>query len=153
MLFAARRSKQQSSDGGAERHNRNGETDEKEAPATAARLIGNRQVHLMRYGFAATCERRTVRPSERPLTGGAGLSSQDQESKMTDKEKELEQTDLLRHEALHMASFLMRAVDTELLSHQAVKSNPEWLSLCESAHQSLFDLYQAIGGSTANSAD
>ena len=65
---------------------------------------------------------------------------------MTDKEdKDLEQKRLLTHEVLHMAAFLMKSVDTELLSHPAIKNNPAWLSLSENAHQTLFDLYQSIG--------
>ncbi len=49
------------------------------------------------------------------------------------------------HEALHMASFLMQAVDTELCDHPAVKQNPAWEALATRAHDALFDLYQAIG--------
>ncbi|MEM7569239.1 MAG: hypothetical protein AAF337_05535 [Pseudomonadota bacterium] len=52
---------------------------------------------------------------------------------------------LLRHEALHMASFLMRSVDTELLESQAIKQNEAWLALAQTAHQALFDLYQSMG--------
>lgn len=49
------------------------------------------------------------------------------------------------HEALHMASYLMMAVDSELLSHGAVVTNPEWFTLANQAFDSLFALYQAIG--------
>lgn len=51
----------------------------------------------------------------------------------------------LMQEALHMASFLMRSVDTELLEHPAIRDNESWLALARNAHDSLFDLYQAIG--------
>lgn len=49
------------------------------------------------------------------------------------------------HEALHMASFLAGAVDSELCEHQAIKANPQWLQLAEEARERLFDLYQKIG--------
>lgn len=52
---------------------------------------------------------------------------------------------LSTHEALHMASFLMRSVDDELVEHPVIKSHAEWRRLAETAHQALFDLYQAIG--------
>ncbi|MCA8889307.1 MAG: hypothetical protein KDA46_10785 [Parvularculaceae bacterium] len=65
---------------------------------------------------------------------------------MTNKTKP-ESTDLLlTHEALHMASFLMRSVDAELLEHPAIQENEDWFALAEKAHQSLFDLYQSVGG-------
>lgn len=50
-----------------------------------------------------------------------------------------------RHEALHMASFLMGAIDEQLLSHAQVQANPEWKALAETAFDALFSLYQAIG--------
>lgn len=56
---------------------------------------------------------------------------------MTDK--------LLRHEALHMASFLTSAVDEELCEHPAVKANPKWRKLAIKAVDALGDLYSAIG--------
>jgi len=49
------------------------------------------------------------------------------------------------HEVLHMSSFLMSAVGTELCEHDAIKQKPRWEKLAEKAHQALFDLYQAIG--------
>ena len=55
------------------------------------------------------------------------------------------QDELLIHEALHMACFLMRSVDSELLEHPAIKGDPHWSRLADTAHQALFDLYQAIG--------
>ena len=54
-------------------------------------------------------------------------------------------TPLLAHEALHMASFLMRSVDTELMEHPVIQNNDDWTALAEKAHQALFDLYQSIG--------
>ena len=53
---------------------------------------------------------------------------------------------LLTHEALHMASFLMRSVDAELLEHPAIQENEGWSALVEKAHRALFDLYQSVGG-------
>jgi hypothetical protein len=50
-----------------------------------------------------------------------------------------------RHEVLHMASFLANAVDSELLEHAQIRSNPEWKALADKAFNALFDLYQAIG--------
>ncbi len=50
-----------------------------------------------------------------------------------------------RHEALHMASFLENAVEVELVQHDAVKAEPEWLKLAEAARKALADLYLAIG--------
>ena len=77
-----------------------------------------------------------------------------QEINVTDeKDRDLEQKGLLMHEVLHMAAFLMKSVDTELLSHPAIKNNPAWLSLCANAHQSLFDLYQAIGAGEGESTE
>ena len=52
---------------------------------------------------------------------------------------------LLTHEALHMASFLLRSVDAELLEHPAIQENEDWSTLAEKAHQALFVLYQSIG--------
>jgi hypothetical protein len=49
------------------------------------------------------------------------------------------------HEALHMASFLCAAVDEELVEHEAIKRDPEWLSLAEQARDALAALYQKIG--------
>ncbi len=51
----------------------------------------------------------------------------------------------LTHEALHMACFLMKSVDAELLEHPAIKAEARWLKHAAAAHQALFDLYQAIG--------
>jgi hypothetical protein len=50
-----------------------------------------------------------------------------------------------RHEVLHMSIFLCESVGTELLKHEQIKTNPAWQALAETAHQALFDLYQAIG--------
>ena len=58
------------------------------------------------------------------------------------------QDEFLSHEVLHMASFLMRSVDAELLEHPAIQANADWLRLAETAHGALFDLYQAIGAAT-----
>lgn len=55
----------------------------------------------------------------------------------------------LTHEALHMACFLMKCVDTELLTHPTIKAELRWVKLAETAHQALFDLYQAIGAQAA----
>ncbi len=49
------------------------------------------------------------------------------------------------HEALHMTSFLMQAVDTELVEHNAIASNEDWLALATAAFDKLFQLYMAIG--------
>ncbi|MVS99774.1 hypothetical protein [Devosia marina] len=49
-----------------------------------------------------------------------------------------------RHEALHMASFLSRAVASELCEHQQVQANPDWKALADGAAESLWALYQAI---------
>jgi hypothetical protein len=50
-----------------------------------------------------------------------------------------------RHEVLHMASFLEGVVDEELLKHDVVRAEPEWLALAEAARKALADLYLAIG--------
>ncbi len=60
--------------------------------------------------------------------------------------------DLLTHEALHMASFLMRSVDSELLEHPAIQENEDWSALASKAHQALFDLYQSLGQSAGAGA-
>lgn len=49
-----------------------------------------------------------------------------------------------RHEALHMASFLSRAVASELCEHEQVQANPHWKALADGAAESLWALYQAI---------
>lgn len=54
------------------------------------------------------------------------------------------------HEVLHMSSFLMGSVATELLEHDAILARPEWRELAENALQALFDLYQAIWREAAN---
>lgn len=59
---------------------------------------------------------------------------------MTDKTD-----DYLRHEALHMSSFLMSTIDRELMEHSYIQSDSECLTLANKAHQALFDLYQLIG--------
>lgn len=56
-----------------------------------------------------------------------------------------EMDDYGRHEVLHMASFLSRAVAAELCEHQQVQENPEWKALADSAAESLWALYQAVG--------
>lgn len=49
------------------------------------------------------------------------------------------------HEALHMASFLERSVYEELVQHNAIANNPEWMALALTAGANLQKLYQAIG--------
>lgn len=53
-----------------------------------------------------------------------------------------------QHEVLHMASFVQRVVDEELVGHGAIKANPEWLVLAERASEVLVQLYQSIGNKT-----
>jgi hypothetical protein len=65
----------------------------------------------------------------------------DEESTMTDKPMD----DYGRHEVLHMSLFLCNSVGNELLEHEQIKNNPAWQALAQTAHQALFDLYQAIG--------
>jgi hypothetical protein len=50
-----------------------------------------------------------------------------------------------RHEVLHMSNFLCNSVGNELMEHAQIQNNPAWQALAETAHQALFDLYQAIG--------
>lgn len=50
-----------------------------------------------------------------------------------------------RHEVLHMASYLSRAVASELGEHAQVLANPEWKALADTAAESLWALYQAVG--------
>jgi hypothetical protein len=57
-----------------------------------------------------------------------------------------EMDDYGRHEVLHMASFLSRAVASELCEHAQVQTNPEWKALADSAAELLWALYQAVGG-------
>lgn len=49
------------------------------------------------------------------------------------------------HEALHMTSFLCDTVGNELIDHPAIKLDAEWLLLATQAHDTLCELYQAIG--------
>lgn len=55
-----------------------------------------------------------------------------------------EMDDYGRHKVLHMASFL-RTVASELCEHEQVQANPEWKALAESATESVWALYQAVG--------
>ena len=57
-----------------------------------------------------------------------------------------ETDDYARHEVLHMSLFLSEAVHEQLTAHPVIQGKPEWKTLAEHAHKSLFDLYQAIGG-------
>lgn len=57
-----------------------------------------------------------------------------------------EMDDSGRHEVLQMASFLSRAVASELCEQAQVQANPEWKALADSAAESLWALYQAVGG-------
>lgn len=43
-----------------------------------------------------------------------------------------------------MASYLAAAVDEQLVEHEAIKQNKEWLKLAEMAQCALADLYNAI---------
>lgn len=56
-----------------------------------------------------------------------------------------ERDDYGQHEVLHMASFLSRAVASELCEHAQVQANPEWKALADSAAEFLWALYQAVG--------
>lgn len=49
------------------------------------------------------------------------------------------------HEALHMTSFLIGAVDEELVEHPAITQNEEWLRLAIAAREALATLYNKIG--------
>ena len=49
------------------------------------------------------------------------------------------------HEALHMASFLCDVVDRQLVEHEAIKQNKEWLKLAYQARAALIVLYNEIG--------
>lgn len=49
------------------------------------------------------------------------------------------------HEVLHMTSFLQGAVDSELLGHESITSNPKWMALATKVSDGLAELYQAIG--------
>jgi len=50
-----------------------------------------------------------------------------------------------RHEVLHMAQFLSRAIEQELGEHAQVRANPAWKALADTAGQALWNLYQAVG--------
>lgn len=56
-----------------------------------------------------------------------------------------ETDDYGRHEVLHMAAFLGRAVASELADHPQGKANPAWLALADQAAEALAALYQAVG--------
>jgi hypothetical protein len=56
------------------------------------------------------------------------------------------------HEALHMTSFLISAIDNELCEHEAIKANKEWRKLAVLAAESLERLYSAIGKDHIRSA-
>ena len=50
------------------------------------------------------------------------------------------------HEALHAASIALDMVERQLLDHPSIVVQKDWYAKAVAAHQSLFDLYQAIGG-------
>jgi hypothetical protein len=54
-----------------------------------------------------------------------------------------------RHEVLHMSLFLAQCVEEQLMDHEQVRSNPDWMRLAEPANDALFRLYQAIGAPDA----
>lgn len=56
-----------------------------------------------------------------------------------------EMDDYGRHEVLHMAAFLSKAMASELGDHAQVRANPAWKALADTAGQALWDLYQAVG--------
>lgn len=49
------------------------------------------------------------------------------------------------HEALHMASVFADLIGRRLCEHTAIKLNPEWKRLADTAADALADLYQSIG--------
>lgn len=57
----------------------------------------------------------------------------------------MSEPDYSTHEALHMSSFLMQAVESELMDHDAIKTNPARMELATAAFDALFELYQSIG--------
>jgi hypothetical protein len=54
-----------------------------------------------------------------------------------------------RHEVLHMSLFLAQCVEEQLMDHEQIRSNPDWMRLAETANDVLFRLYQAIGAADA----
>jgi hypothetical protein len=57
------------------------------------------------------------------------------------------------HEALHMAAYLVGAIDRELCDHRSILENPRWFKLALEAQQKLADLYQAIGAEHLSAED
>lgn len=49
------------------------------------------------------------------------------------------------HEALHMSSFFLDALDRALLEHPALVAHPDLFAKACAVHTALFRLYQAIG--------
>lgn len=49
------------------------------------------------------------------------------------------------HEALHMSLFLAEAVETQLVQHMWVETDPRAQKMAEKASEILNDLYQYIG--------
>lgn len=50
------------------------------------------------------------------------------------------------HEALHAASIVLDMLERQLLDHPSIVVQKDWYAKAVAAHQSLFELYQAIGG-------
>ncbi len=50
------------------------------------------------------------------------------------------------HEALHAVSIALDLVERQVLDHPSIVVQKDWYAKAAAAHQSLFDLYQAIGG-------
>lgn len=57
----------------------------------------------------------------------------------------MSELDYGRHEILHMTSFLMNAVQEELLENEAIDTKTEWIVLATQARDALAALYQSIG--------
>lgn len=49
------------------------------------------------------------------------------------------------HELLDRAQLFADMIDDQLLQHPACLQNPHWFAIAHQAHESLLQLYQAIG--------
>lgn len=64
-----------------------------------------------------------------------------------------EMDDYGQQEVPHMASFLSWAVASELSENAQVQAHPEWKALADSAAESSWALYQAVGATHLGDGD
>ena len=57
------------------------------------------------------------------------------------------------HEALHTTSIVMDLIETSLVDHPSIATNPKWVKLTEEAYEKLAELYAGIGEAHLDASD